>query len=143
MIRISRKNTTKKIKEPEKHNKKPLAYIATYNKNPELFTEIIKKSRRNWKQSQNQRNTKRQKSLKARYNPKILKEYAPLLHSEKTQEITKCNKKLCKICDIIIEGKSYNFKHAETKFKMNKNLSCNSKNILYIIKCSKSKKKYT
>ena len=35
------------------------------------------------KQGQNQRNTRQQKSLKARDNPKIFKEYS-LLHSEKT-----------------------------------------------------------
>ena len=42
-----------------------------------------------------------------------------------TQEVTKCENKRCKICDIIIEGKSYTFKNPETKFKLNKNLSCN------------------
>ena len=37
-------NTSKTFKEPEKHsNEKPLAYVATYNKNnPKLFTEIMK-----------------------------------------------------------------------------------------------------
>ena len=40
----SRRNTTKRIKEPEKHkNEKSVAYVATYNKNnPELLTEIKK-----------------------------------------------------------------------------------------------------
>ena len=50
-----------------------------------------------------------------------------------TQEVTKSINKRCKICDIIIEGKSYTFKNPETKFKINKNLSCNSKNVVYII----------
>ena len=35
-----------------------------------------------------------------------------------------------KICDIIIEGKSYTFKNPETKFKINKSFSCNSKNVV-------------
>ena len=30
----------------------------------------------------------------------------------------------------------------ETKFKMNKNLSCNSKNVVYIIKCNECKEIY-
>ena len=46
------------------------------------------------------------------------------------------------ICDIIIEGKSYSFKNLETKFKINKNLSCNSKNVVYIIECSECKEIY-
>ena len=37
-----------------------------------------------------------------------------------TQGVTKCNNKRCKICDIIIEGKSNTFKNQETKFKINK-----------------------
>ena len=68
-----------------------------------------------------------QKSLKARDNPKLLKESSLVLHSEKTQHkvVTKCNYKRCKICDIIIEGKFYTFKKPETKFKTNKDLSRN------------------
>ena len=44
-----------------------------------------------------------------------------------TQGISKCNNKRYKIYDIIIDGKSYAFKNRETKFKINKNLSCNLK----------------
>ena len=36
-----------------------------------------------------------------------------------TQRVTKCNNKLFKICNIIIEGKSYTIKNPETKFKIN------------------------
>ena len=34
------------------------------------------------------------------------------------------------------------FKKPEAKFKMNKDLSCNSKNVVYIIECSKCKEIY-
>ena len=37
---------------------------------------------------------------------------------------------------MIIEGKSNTFKNQETKFKINKNLSYNSKNVVYITECS-------
>ena len=59
-----------------------------------------------------------------------------------TLGVTKSKNKRCKICDIIIEDKSYTFKNPETKFKINKNLSCNSKNVVYIIECSESKEIY-
>ena len=59
-----------------------------------------------------------------------------------TKGVTKCNNKWCKISDIILEGKSYTFKNLETKFKMNKDLSCNSKNVVYIIEYSKCKEIY-
>ena len=59
-----------------------------------------------------------------------------------TQGVTKCNNKWCKICDIIIEGKSYTFKNPETKFKINKDLNGNSKNVVYIIECSECREIY-
>ena len=43
---------------------------------------------------------------------------------------------------MIIEDKSYTFKSLETKFKINKYLSCNSKNVVYRIECSKCKEIY-
>ena len=84
------------------------------------------------------------KIIKARDNSKIWKEYSPLQNLVKntTQGVTKCKNKRCKICDIIIEGKSYTLKNPETKFKINKNLSCNSKNEVYIIEGNECKEIY-
>ena len=56
-----------------------------------------------------------------------------------TQGVTKCKTKLCGVCDIIIEGKFYTFKNPKTKFIINKVLSFNSKNVVYIIECNKCK----
>ena len=43
---------------------------------------------------------------------------------------------------MITEGKYYTFKNPEIKFKINKDLSGNSKNVVYIIECSKCKEIY-
>ena len=43
---------------------------------------------------------------------------------------------------MIIEGKSYTFKNSGTKFKINEKLSCNSKNVIYVIDCNKYKEIY-
>ena len=59
-----------------------------------------------------------------------------------TQRFCKCNNKRSKICDIIIEGISYTFKTPETKLKINKDLSCNSKYAVYIIECGNCKEIY-
>ena len=56
-----------------------------------------------------------------------------------TYVVTKYNNERCEISDINIEGKSDTFKNPETKFKMNKDLSCNEKNFVYVIECSKCK----
>ena len=123
------KNTPKRIKEPKKHNnEKRLVYVATYNKNnPELFTEIMK----NLEEIQNEDKIKEildtTKIIKNQRQSKNLKRILTFstFGENTTQEVTKCINKRCKICDIIIEGKSYTFKNPETKFKINKNLSCN------------------
>ena len=48
----------------------------------------------------------------------------------------------CGVCNIIIERKSYNFENPKTTFIINRNLSCNSKNVVYIIECNKCEKVY-
>ena len=69
---MSRKNTTSRLKETEKiQQQKLLEYVTTHNnKNPQLFTEIMKNLD---ELKNNQRNTWQQKSLKDRDNPKIVK----------------------------------------------------------------------
>ena len=79
------------------------------------------------------------KIIKSQRQPQNLKRIltSSIFGENTTQGVTKCKNKRCKICDIIIEDNSYTFKNHETKFKMNlKNLSCNSKNVVYIIECS-------
>ena len=56
------------------------------------------------------------KIIKSQRNPKNLKRIlnSSTYGENATQVVTKCNYKRCKICDIIIEGKSYTFKNQET-----------------------------
>ena len=80
------------------------------------------------------------KIIKSQRQSKNLKRILTSTFGENTaQRVTKCNYKRCKICNIIIEGKFSTSKNPEMKFKINKNLSCNSKNVVYIIECSKCK----
>ena len=44
------------------------------------------------------------------------------------------------VCIIIIEGKSYTFENLKTEFMINRNLSCNSKCLVNVIKCIKIKR---
>ena len=75
--------------------------------------------------------------IKSQRRPKTLKILTSSTFREnKTQGDTKCKNKRCGVCDIIIEGKPYTFKNPKRKFIMNKDLSCNSKNVVYIIECN-------
>ena len=67
------------------------------------------------------------KMIKSQRQPKYLKRIftSSTLGENTTQGLTKCNNKQWKICDMNIEGKFYTLKNPETKFKINKSLSCN------------------
>ena len=84
------------------------------------------------------------KIIKSQRQPKNMKKIltSSTFGNDTIQGATKCKNKRCKICDMIIEYKSYTFKNPETKFKINKNLSCNSKKVVYIIECNECKEIY-
>ena len=123
------KNQRELWKTKKHKNEKPLAYVATYNKNnPEQFTEIIKYLEfKNYDKIKEILDTT--KIIKNQRQPKDLKRIllSSTFRENTTQGVTKCNNKWCKICNIIFEGISYTLKNLETKFKINKDLSCNSK----------------
>ena len=128
-FKLAEKLPQREIRNLKKH-KKLLAYFTTYNKNnPKVFTEIIK----NLEELKNNDKIKEIRDttniIKSQRQPKNLKRIitSSTFGESTTQGVTKCNNKQCKICDIIIEEKSYTFKNPETKFKINKDLSCNSK----------------
>ena len=84
------------------------------------------------------------KSIKIQRQPKKLKRILTSSRFEEktTQVVSKFNHKRCKICNIIIKGKSYTFKIPETKCRINEDLSCNSKNVVYINECGECKEIY-
>ena len=142
-MELAEKIPQTELRKPKKHNdEKPLAYIETHNKNnPELFTEIMK----NLEEIKNKDEIKEildtAKIIKSQRQPKNLKRIliSSTFGKSTTQGVTKCRDKRCKIWYIILEFKFYTLKNPETKFKINKNLGCNSKYVVYIIECNKCK----
>ena len=81
--------------------------------------------------------------MKSQRQPKNLKR----IHTSSTfgENTTQANAWIIDVeCDIYIyiEGKSYTFKNQEIKFRINKDLSYNSKNAVYMIECNKCKEIY-
>ena len=130
-MELAEKVPQRESRNPKKHNnEQPLAYVTTYSKNnPELFREKMKNLEKHKNQDKIKEILDRTKIIKSQRQLKNLKRIltSSTFGENTAQEVTKCNNKRCKICNIIIEGKSYTFKNPETKFKINKNLSCNSK----------------
>ena len=85
------------------------------------------------------------KIIKSQRQPKNLKRILTFstFGENTTQRANKCKNKRCRVWDIIIEGKYSTFKNPKPKFMISKDLSCNSKNVTYIIGCNKCKEVYT
>ena len=79
------------------------------------------------------------KSLKAKVNPKILKIHTTSnLGNLRRMELQ--NARIKNVESVIIEGKSYTLEKTKTTFIINKNLSCNSKRVVYVIQVGNVKK---
>ena len=73
------------------------------------------------------------KSKRQPYNLKRLLTKAKFT-SNTTPKVTKCNKPTCGLCIHLLEGSSFTFQ-CGTNFKIHENMSCDVKNVVYIMIC--------
>ena len=77
------------------------------------------------------------KLINCRRQPKNLKQMLTraAFREEKEQfQVTKCNGPKCQICNFIIEGNYFQF--PQQIFYVNAHMTCNVRNVLYVIKCA-------
>ena len=116
-------------------------------KNPELFTEAYHNLNQLRLCEKLDNIIRENKIIKSKRQPKNLKQILTRAKFEtqnitSVEGVTKCNKKRCKVCDILIEGKSFKFKHIPIEFEVKRNLTCTSKNVIYVMRCDKCKDEY-
>ena len=138
-IELAIKIPISELRSPKKDNKEDtIAFVSTFNKrNPELFTHLKQYThilKRNEKMKNILDSTKLIKSKRQNKNLK------KLLTSSRVEETLslgsfKCNKNRCNLCNIIIEGSSYLFKHSNEHFFIRSKLNCQSRNVIYILEC--------
>lgn len=124
---------------PKNNKDQHLAYVTTYNRcNPELFVEIHKELNQLQKNDRLNKLLNETKIIKSKRQPKNLKQTLTSAYfgNDTIQGVKKCNNKRCGVCNILIEGTSYLFKNSTVPFEIKRNLTCNSKNVLYVIECS-------
>ena len=115
-----------------------ISYVTTLNpQNPEIYTDIIQlKSilHRNEELLQCSRNKTFLKSKRQPPNLKRLLTKAKFTMKQ-TEEcsVKKCNEPRCGLCKYIREGSTVKFKNKSCK--VNENISCKAKNVIYIIQC--------
>ena len=121
------KNTTKE----EEKNIIPL--IQTFNPNYNNYFNEAKNAINSLERSNP--NFKNNKFIKSYRQPMNLKR---ILTTEKSKRkspiVEKCNDKKCNICKIIITKSEYNFNGII--FKVNRSMSCKTKNCIYVINCN-------
>ena len=61
--------------------------------------------------------------------------------TRKNQGMKRCGK-MCTICPYVKEGKEIKIDNKKTPWKINKNVNCESRNIVYMIECLKCKQRY-
>ena len=64
------------------------------------------------------------------------------LGSKETGVVSRCNKPRCQLCNIIISGNSFTFYPTNFNFIIKSNMSCNTLNCIYVIKCLGCQKLY-
>ena len=145
-IELAEQIPLSELRNPQpKKEEQPLAYISTYNKsNPELFQEIHTNLQQLKKNERLNKLLNTTKIIKSKRQPKNLKQIltSAYLGNYTTQGVTKCNKKRCGVCDILIEGRSYQLKNSHIPFNIKRNLTCNSKNVIYVIECTNCEDNY-
>ena len=87
------------------------------------------------------------KLVKSKRQPKNLKKILTCakfdMKDDSTLEgVSRCKNKRCKICNILIEGRNFKFKHSTSIFEIKRNLTCTSKNVVYVLQCDNCKEEY-
>ena len=121
----------------EKYEEKIIPYVSTHNpKDPEMY-KVILDHVPILKEDDKMRNIlnkyKLIKSKRQPYNLKRLLTKAKFT-SNNTPKLTKCDKPNCGLCIHLLEGDSISFR-CGTNFKIHENMSCDVKNVVYVMKC--------
>ncbi|XP_061175938.1 uncharacterized protein LOC133184880 [Saccostrea echinata] len=73
------------------------------------------------------------KFINSRRQPRNLRRILCSSHFKNTCAVAKCEDSRCGTCQHIIEGSTYNFNGRQ--FTVNANMSCDTKNVIYVITC--------
>ena len=148
MRKARQMSRTELLKPKEKHAEDIIPYVSTFNpRNPELFTTI----RQNLPilyadetMSDALQNTKFIKSKRQTPNLKKLLTRAKFKESKSNEKelckVSKCNRPKCGLCSYLIEGSFFNFQGK--KFYVNENMTCDVKNVIYVMVCNGCKEYY-
>ena len=118
---------------------KSIVHISTYSPNFPSNVNLIKEIFNNLQRNDMTREIFNTKNiLFSKRQPQNLKRSltkACFVAGAETYEVSMCRRARCKTCTCIITGSFYYFKNAHYNFKIKHNMSCDSKNCIYVLEC--------
>ena len=129
----------------EKTNDNIITYVSTFNpKNPELFNSIRDKLQILQEDETMNQILQEFQIIKSKRQPRNLKRLitrAKFNDAHESPNIRKCNKSNCGLCDHLITENEFTFQSRKT-FKAKYSMSCEVKNLTYVIRCSGCHKEF-
>ena len=116
-----------------------IAFITTHNPNNPQVTGLIKQTFNNIKKSNKLRRIFNNKKLviakRKTPNIKQMISRAAFTLNSTTNGIKKCKRPKCVTCSHFEEVSEIIFKNSDQTFKMKREFTCSSKNVIYLLKC--------
>ena len=132
-----------KLRQPKTiENNNNLTFISTFNpNNPKIFTLI--KSGVNTLVENNINGFKNIRLIHAKRQPPNLKRILTnSLFKNKTAGVFKCSDSRCLCCQHLLLGISYTFKNVGKQFFLKTKMTCDSRNLIYVVICPTRKEEY-
>ena len=121
----------------EKTEENVIAYVSTFNpKDPEMYHVIIE-NKPILQEDETMRNIlSKFKFIKSKRQPYNLKRVLTKakFSSKQGKEVKKCKRPNCGLCIHLLEDSSITF-NCGINFKVHENMSCDVKNVIYVMKC--------
>lgn len=124
----------------EKKVEEVIPYVSTFNPNNTEMFGILRNSMHILTNDQTMREAlSNSKLIKSKRQPPNIKKILTKAKFEEQQSknshnVFKCKRPNCALCEYLEEGESYNFKGKV--FYVNETMSCDVKNVLYVLKCN-------
>jgi hypothetical protein len=120
-------------------NEDIVPYVSTFNPNFEDMSEFVNATFKNIKTIPSLKNQFSNTSLikSKRQPPNLKRMLTSARFNSNPQEygVVKCGEARCKLCECIIEGKTYFFKRTGITFHIKAHMNCNTRNCVYVMEC--------
>lgn len=122
----------------KKDNNEVVPYVSTYNpNNPEIFKDIRTSLPVLYRSETMKKVVLNKSIIKSKRQPRNLKQILTCAKFTETEQndnkVTRCGRSNCRLCPYLLEGPEFKFNGKI--FRVNAPMSCDVKNVVYVIQC--------